>query len=106
MKLNKDLKKKLTSYAAVAGALAVTLSGCKKDEEEDLVTETDVNPDVSIAPSVNSGLTYDIDINSDGTIDVKLGVYNYVYTPDNTNYGYGYAQGQNGAQILTQNRNV
>lgn len=111
MKKNSKLTSKITKYSLLAGAALTMVTACKKDDEDPNdpnIAETDVNPDVSLTATSNSLAEQTFDLNSDGVIDVSIGVGNYtgVYAGVTTNYNYGYIEGENGAEILTQEETI
>ncbi|MCY7411311.1 MAG: hypothetical protein LH473_13645, partial [Chitinophagales bacterium] len=56
------LQKKLAAYSAMATAI------CAASNADAQIVYTDVNPDVT----VNTGDTYDVDLNNDGIVDYKV----------------------------------
>lgn len=105
-KISNELLSRVGKYSVLAGASLTVLSGCKKDEESNIVY-TDIT-DVNLTPTVNNDLSHFIDLNADGINDLKINVENYY---DNY-YGYidesGFvsADGQNGGNLLTRNQTI
>jgi hypothetical protein len=110
MKKNNMLNSKIAKYSILAGATLSMLAACKKDEPDNNdpnINETDITPDITLAATASGSFT-DIDLNSDGIIDVSVGIANYTYTSYgyNTNFNYASVNGENGAEILTETISV
>jgi len=110
MKKNNMLNSKIAKYSILAGATLSMLAACKKDEPDNNdpnINETDITPDITLAATATGSFT-DIDLNSDGIIDLSVGIANYTYTAYgyNTNFNYAAVDGENGAEILTETISV
>jgi len=110
MKKNNMLNSKIAKYSILAGATLSMLAACKKDEPDNNdpnINETDITPDITLAATATGSFT-DIDLNSDGIIDLSVGIANYTYTSYgyNTNFNYAAVNGENGAEILTETISV
>jgi hypothetical protein len=106
MKKNNILNSKIAKYSMLAGATLSMLTACKKDEPDNNdpnINETDVTPDITLAATA-SGSYSDIDLNSDGVIDVSFGIANYSYTSYGytNNFNYASVNGENGSEVLTE----
>ena len=104
------LNSKIAKYSILAGATLSMLAACKKDEPDNNdpnINETDITPDITLAATATGSFT-DIDLNSDGIIDLSVGIANYTYTAYgyNTNFNYAAVDGENGAEILTETISV
>jgi hypothetical protein len=108
--ISPKLLSRVGKYSILTGASLAVLSGCGKDAVDDpLVEYTDFDPDISLVPEVNTtpgGLDLEqlIDLNDDGIDDVliRVAAYNLTYGGAVFNLGNAYADGLNGARVLTR----
>jgi hypothetical protein len=108
--ISPKLLSRIGKYSVLTGASLAVLSGCGKDAPDDpLITYTDINPDISLVPPVNTtpgslDLEQLIDLNDDGIDDVSIRIasYNLTYNSYTFNLGNSYADGENGASILAR----
>lgn len=94
--MNKSLlKEKLKSYSALA--TAVFGSAAAADAQ---IVYTDVNPDFMSTTTNGNFDTYEVDFNNDGTSDLAVGTYGYLYNYGGTDYQFNYVL------TIVQNSNV
>ena len=98
--------KKVAKYTLLASAALTMLNACGKDEEEPNdpdITETDINPDITLSPQINAADAREFDLNNDGVMDVSVGIENYTYSGQPpSNFTYSGVEGMNGTELLTQ----